>query len=123
MKQSTVRSLVLCLLLLLPFAFFSCENSEEKKLLGRWETQGKDEELGTFSMVYHFAEDGEIFIEQKQGDAIPFSIPFGTWTATKNRVTIESDGEKNDFTFSVKENELILSREGEENLIFHRIGE
>ncbi|MBE6712075.1 MAG: hypothetical protein E7580_01000 [Ruminococcaceae bacterium] len=116
-----VSCLVLALVLLLPFAFLSCSNADHKALVGRWETEGSDEELGTYSMVYHFTEEGEIFVEQKQGDDIPFSIPFGSWYAEGNRLTIKSDGTEKTFTFSVSDSKLTLSKKGEESLIFHRI--
>jgi len=122
MKRVCLQALALCFLLLLPFVILSCDRETGKtELLGRWETEMVDEELGNFSMVYHFTENGEIFIEQKQGDTIPFSIPFGTYRVEGNRVTIESDGTEDTFTFSVKEDELTLIREGEESLVFYRI--
>ena len=120
MKQVRSYAFVLICLLILPLALSSCAGNGER-LYGRWETRAVDEELGTFSMVYHFTEDGEIFIEQKQGDTIPFSIPFGTWSARGDRVTIRSDGEEKTFTFSVDKDELTLSGEGEDSLVFHRI--
>ncbi|MBQ3074489.1 MAG: hypothetical protein IJC26_00340 [Clostridia bacterium] len=121
MKQVKLRVFAFCCLLLLPLVFLSCEKGDASALLGRWETTGTDEELGNYSMVYHFTEDGEIFIEQKQGDTIPFSIPFGTWEVQGKEVTIISDGTQRTFTFSVQGSELTLSGEGEESLIFHRI--
>lgn len=120
MKQVRLRVAALFCILILPLVFFSCAGHGES-LYGRWETEAVDEELGTLSMVYHFTEDGEIFIEQKQGDTIPFSIPFGTWSARGDSVTIRSDGEEKTFTFSVDKDELTLSGEGEKSLVFHRI--
>ena len=77
MKRILYQSAVLCLclVLILPF-LFSCTRADSD-LIGRWETEIVDEELGKFSMVYHFTEEGEIFLEQKKGAEIPFSIPFG----------------------------------------------
>lgn len=121
MKRILLRALALCLLLALPFALLSCSRNEGKELYGRWETEMTDEELGTFSIVYHFTEDGEILVEQKQGDAIPFSIPFGTWVAKGNEVTIKSDGTEKTFAFSVRGSELTLSAEGEDSAVFRRI--
>ena len=121
MKKILLRTIALCLLLPLSFAFLSCNQKEGTELFGRWETKMSDEELGTFSMVYHFTEEGEIFVEQKQGDAIPFSIPFGTWSVKGEQVTIESDGTTRTFTFSVRGPELTLSGEGMEDTVFHRI--
>lgn len=121
MKRNRLRLLAFCMLLILPLCMLSCGGNEGKELLGRWETQIEDEELGKLSMVYHFTEDGEIFIEQKQGDAIPFSIPFGTWRVEGDRVTIESDGKEETFTFSVQGSKLTLSDPDEESMFFHRI--
>ena len=111
--------LLLALTMILPLA--SCGRDEGKALLGRWETELSDEELGTFSMVYRFTEKGEIFVEQKQGDTIPFSIPFGTWSVKGDRVTIESEGSSKTFSFSLHGSELTLLGEGEERTVFHRI--
>lgn len=121
MKKVLFRTAVLCLLLPIVLVLLSCSQNDGKELFGRWETEMTDEELGKFSIVYHFTEDGEIFVEQKQGDAIPFSIPFGTWSAKGDRVTIESDGTTKTFTFSVRGAELTLRGEGEESTVFHRI--
>ena len=121
MKRGAVRGVLLCLFVLLALILLACQSASAASLCGRWETELNDRELGTLSMVYHFTEDGEIFIEQKQGDTIPFSIPFGSYSVDGNRVTIESDGTEETFTFSVQGSELTLSREGEESLIFHRI--
>ncbi len=121
MKKILLRAVALCLLLPLVLTLLSCGQSGGKELFGRWETEMTDEELGKFSMVYHFTEEGEIFVEQKQGDAIPFSIPFGTWSVKGDRVTIESDGVEKTFTFSVQGSELTLRGEGEESTVFHRI--
>lgn len=121
MKRIFLQATVICLLLSLPLVLLSCNQTEGKELLGRWETEMEDEELGKFSIVYHFTEDGEIFVEQKQGDAIPFSIPFGTWFVKGNEVTIESDGTEKTFTFSVQGSELVLNGEDEESTVFQRI--
>ena len=121
MKRIVLRILLLCLLLSFPFVLLACGQTEETALLGRWETEMEDEELGRFSIVYNFTEDGEIFVEQKQGDAIPFSIPFGTWSVKGNKVTIESDGTKKTFSFSVRGSELTLLGEGDETAVFQRI--
>ncbi len=121
MKRILLCVITLCILLSLPFVFLACGKADGTELFGRWETEMVDEELGRFSIVYHFTEQGEIFIEQKQGDAIPFSIPFGTWTAKGNTVTIESDGTEETFTFSVQGTELLLSQGEKANLVFRRI--
>ena len=121
MKRIVLRMLLLCILLSLPFVLLSCAQTEGEALLGRWETEMEDEELGKFTIVYHFTEDGEIFVEQKQGDAIPFSIPFGTWSVKGSEVTIKSDGTEKTFSFSIQGSELTLSGEGEETLVFQRI--
>ncbi len=120
MKRTHWYAFALICLLLLPLVFLSCA-TPATELFGRWETEVVDEELGSLSMVYHFTEEGEIFIEQKQGDTIPFSIPFGTWVVRGNRVTICSDGEEKTFTFSVNGQQMILTGEDEKELVFHRI--
>lgn len=121
MKRIFMGALTLCLLFSLILPLASCGRDEGEALLGRWETELSDEELGTFSMVYRFTEKGEIFVEQKQGDTIPFSIPFGTWSVKGDRVTIESEGSSKTFTFSLHGSELTLLGEGEERTVFHRI--
>ncbi len=121
MKHTTLKVFALLSLLALLFPFlFSCTSSGAP-LVGRWEIEIRDEELGNFSMVYHFSEDGEIYLEQKTGDAVPFSIFFGTWSVKKDQVTIQGDGKKDVFYFSVSENTLTLSRKGEEDLIFRKV--
>ncbi|MBR5295356.1 MAG: hypothetical protein IKU24_02060 [Clostridia bacterium] len=106
--------------ILLAFLLSAC-SSVEKDLVGRWEIQIQDEELGEFSMVYHFSENGEIYLEQKNGDVVPFSIFFGTWSLEKDRLILQGDGKKDVFSFSCTEEELTLSREGEEDLVFHKV--
>ncbi len=120
MKRILYQSAVLCLclVLILPF-LFSCTRADSD-LIGRWETEIVDEELGKFSMVYHFTEEGEIFLEQKKGAEIPFSIPFGTFSVNQNKLVVQSDGKETSFTFSVSENELILSDEKKNEIVFHR---
>ena len=113
-----VCSLCLCIVLLA--LFVSCA-SHRSAVAGRWETRIEDEELGTISMVYHFTEDGEIFLEQKKDDTIPFSIPFGTFFVKGEQLTIESDGVQKVYTFSVKEGTLTLSEEGQPDLVFTQI--
>ena len=108
----------LALLLILP-VITSCTSSHE--LLGRWETVIEDEELGKVVMVYHFTEKGEIFLEQKKGDTIPFSIPFGCYSVKGSELVIESDGAKDTFTFSVSSGVLTLSRQGQKDLVFTRV--
>ena len=121
MKRIFLWAMVLCLLLFTCFSLLSCVKNEGEELFGRWETEMVDDELGKFSIVYHFTEEGEIFVEQKQGDAIPFSIPFGTWLVKGDKLTIESDGTEKTFSFSVQGSELTLSGEGEENAVFRRV--
>ena len=120
MNRARLRAAALICLLLLPLVFLSCANTGDV-LPGRWETKFENKELGSLSMVYHFTEEGEIFIQQKQGYTIPFCIPLGTWAARGDRVTISSDGGENTFTFSVNGDELTLSEEGGETMVFHRI--
>ena len=88
---------------------------------GRWEITIEDEELGEVRMVYHFTDDGKINLEQKKGDEIPFSIPFGTYFVKGEQLTIESDGVRKVYTFSVEGGELTLSEEGQKDLVFTRI--
>jgi len=117
-KRACRFALAVCCLFLCLAVFLSC--SSNRAVVGRWETQIEDEDLGKVTIVYHFTEDGEIFLEQKQGDAIPFSIPFGSFSVSGERLTIESDGSRSEYTFSVTEEELYLSSEGEE-LYFRRV--
>ena len=121
MKRSAC--LVLALLCLLPLCLLSCDQTDGKALVGRWETETTDETLGTLSIVYNFTEDGKIYVEQDQGDTIPFSIPFGDWWVEGEKLTIKSGKEENTFTFTVKKEELKLVPEEGESLVFHRIGE
>ena len=121
MKRILFRSGVLLLCLFVFCAvLFSCEK-KDPELVGRWETQIEDEDLGRFSMVYHFTEEGKIFLEQKKGAEIPFSIPFGNYQVQGNKVLIESDGEETSFTFSVSENELKLVDPEKNEVVFLRI--
>jgi hypothetical protein len=90
-------------------------------LVGRWETKIQDEKLGSVPLVYHFTENGEIKLEQKKGDTVPFSIPFGTYSVEGGTLTVSSDGESSVFTFSVSEEKLTLYREGQEPLEFSRV--
>lgn len=121
MKRFLLRSVALflcavCFIFLLP----SCAK-QEKALVGRWETQIEDEEIGKLSMVYHFTEEGEIFLEQKKGAKIPFSIPFGTYRIDGDRVTVQSDGEETSFTFSVSDRTLTLIDSDQNEVVFQRI--
>ena len=120
MKKRNAVVLVWLLLTLLIVSLVSC-SSAEKDLVGRWEIQIQDKELGEFSMVYHFSENGEVYLEQKNGDVVPFSIFFGTWSVEKEGLILQGDGKKDTFSFSLKEDTLTLSREGEEDLVFHRV--
>jgi hypothetical protein len=121
-KEEMKRSVaVLLAVMLLCSAFlFSC-SSPADRIVGRWETEISDEKLGNARMVYHFTEKGEIYLEQREGDTVPFSIPFGTWSVKGDRVTIESEGSSKTFTFSLHGSELTLLGEGEERTVFHRI--
>lgn len=109
---------VLCFLVLC--SVLSCTKANDP-LFGRWEITVEDEELGNFDLVYHFTEEGEVFLEQKDGDAIPFSIPFGTFEQKDDLLTITSDGKVSVYHFLLEEDRLILSAEGEEDLKFHRV--
>ncbi len=100
----------------------SC-SPEKERLLGRWETRIQDEELGSVDLVYHFTEDGQVRLEQKEGDTIPFSIPFGTFTLSGDRITIDSDGKTSSFTFSLSSEELVLVSEDQNEIRFHRLAE
>lgn len=108
--------LTLCCLL----SFVACA-SPNKDLVGRWEITIEDEELGSIDMVYHFTEDGLINLEQKDGDQIPFSIPFGSFSVEKETLTIFSDGETSVYAFFVTNGTLTLSAKGEEDLVFKRV--
>jgi uncharacterized protein (TIGR03066 family) len=112
-------ALLLCAVCALPF-FFSCSD-EKAVLVGRWETQIEDEEIGKFSMVYHFTEEGKIFLEQKKGAEIPFSIPFGTYQVEGDRVVVQSDGKEISFTFSVSENQMTFLDSSKNEVVFKRI--
>ena len=72
-------------------------------------------------MVYHFTEEGEIYLEQKKGDVIPFSIPFGTFRVKGEKLLMESDGVESEYTFSVSDATLTLSQEGEEDVVFRKV--
>ncbi|MBR4288884.1 MAG: hypothetical protein IKT50_05560 [Clostridia bacterium] len=119
MFRRNVRFAVLGALLIV-LSFFALSCGQEVKPVGRWQTEISDEELGSLFLVYRFTEEGEIFLEQGGGDEVPFSIPFGTYSVSGEKMTIVSDGETREYTFSVAEDELILSPEGEEDMIFTR---
>ena len=121
MREKTNRRMVLAVLVLLVAAFvFSCGTAVEKPV-GRWQTEISDEDLGTVLLVYRFTEEGEIFLEQGDTDEVPFSIPFGTYSVSGEKMTIVSDGAAKEFTFSVKEKILTLSAEGESDMVFEKI--
>ncbi len=112
--------LFLLIFALLCGVLISC-STPGKELVGRWEIDIQDEELGNFSMVYHFKEDGEIYLEQKTEDVVPFSIFFGIWSVEGEKLVIQGDGKKDTFSYSVTDTELTLSREGEETLNFRKV--
>lgn len=118
MKTKRFAAFFLCLVLLCSFS--SCA-ADGGALVGRWEISIETEELGEVLMVYHFTENGQINLEQKQGDQIPFSIPFGTFVVEGDEITVFSDGKSSVYTFSVTNETLTLSAEGEEALVFHRV--
>lgn len=120
MKQK-LRVLAVFLIFALLCGFISACASPEKALIGRWEIDIEDEELGNFSMVYHLKEDGDIYLEQKTDDVVPFSIFFGTWSLEGKKLVIQGDGKKDTFTYSVTKTDLTLSRKGEEDLCFHKV--
>lgn len=117
------RALLLILCLLTVISLIACSSGgQTAKLIGRWESRVEDSELGDFVLIYHFTEEGEICLEQKQEDKIAFSIPSGTWKVEKDdTVVLEMDGKRDTFTFSVSETQLVLSREGMQDLIFDRV--
>ena len=118
LKKAFVISLAF--LLLFSFAFTSCSDPKDQ-IGGRWETEIEDETLGNVYMVYHFTGEGSIYLEQREGDTIPFSIPFGTWVLKGDQITISSNGEENRFTFSVSRDTLVLKQSGQEDLIFKKV--
>ena len=121
MKHCLLRSIALILCAIVFLSFLSACSREQQDLVGRWETQIEDEEIGKFSMVYHFTENGEIFLEQKKGAEIPFSIPFGTYQAEGTRLTVQSDGKETFFTFTVSEGRLVLADSEKNEVVFERI--
>ncbi len=120
MKERRHILVFLLVFALLCTALVSC-SSPRKELVGRWEIDIEDEELGNFSMVYHLKEDGDIYLEQKTDDVVPFSIFFGTWSVEGEKILIQGDGKKDTFSYSVTDTELTLSREGEEDLFFRKV--
>ncbi len=119
--RSTVRacalvlSLVTCL-----FVFCSC--TVGRFPTGRWQTQISDPSLGEIDIIYRFAEDGKIYLEQKQGDEIPFSILFGSYETSGDEIRIESEGARSVYTFSVEKDILTLTPLGTgEALSFLRV--
>ncbi len=114
------RILSFCLCAVMLMLLISCASSV-KAVVGRWETEIVDEELGKVAMVYHFTDDGEIFLEQKKDDTIPFSIPFGSFSVKGQTLTIESDGAKEVYTFSVSKDRLVLEGKGDLDLVFTRV--
>ena len=118
MKRSF--AVLMAVLFLSSFSLIACSVKEDR-IVGRWETRIEDEDLGKVDMVYHFTEDGKIYLEQREGDTIPFSIPFGTWVLEGQHMTIVSNGEENRFTFSIVGDTLLLKQKGEEDLVFHKV--
>lgn len=120
MKKSAVLSALLLMFALLFVVLSSCADPA-KDLLGRWETTIEAKDLGKVKMVYHFTDKGEIFLEQKDSDTIPFSIPFGTFSVKKDQLAIVSDSVEKVFTYQVKGEKLTLSFPEEPDLIFEKI--
>ncbi|MBR3837051.1 MAG: hypothetical protein IKJ74_02805 [Clostridia bacterium] len=117
MKRRFLTALLL--LFCVGFSLVSCSAAPDP--VGRWEIVIEDEELGEVRMVYHFTSEGEINLEQKKGDEIPFSIPFGTYVTDGEHLTIFSDGKESGYTFSVTDSNLTLLQEGQEALVFNRV--
>ena len=121
MKKKVKRLLCVCCFILCLISLFACGTAADDSMVGRWETVIEDEELGSVMMVYHFKDDGTIYLEQNQQDKIPFSIPFGSYFVAGDTITIESDGVEKCFTFSVSENQLTLNSDEDGDLIFYKI--
>lgn len=121
MKKSVKLSAFLLLFALL-FVFFASCSTPGEEILGRWETTIESQEYGKVKMVFHFTEEGEIFLEQKQSDEIPFSIPFGTFcVAEKGKVLIVSDEVEKEFSYKIEGEKLTLSYPDEPDLVFEKI--
>ena len=120
MSRRNIRFAALAALVIV-FSFFVLSCGGGIKPVGRWKTEILEEELGSIYLVYRFTEEGEIFLEQGDGDEIPFSIPFGTYSVSGESMTIVSDGVEQEYTFSVEENRLTLSSEGAEDMVFTRV--
>ena len=118
MKKIRARQMVLLLVLCL-FCLFSCASS--LTVVGRWQTEVEDEELGKTLLVYHFTEDGEIFLEQKQGDQIPFSIYFGTYRTDGDTILIDDGTSTVQYDFSLEENDLSFFLDGKRQMTFDRV--
>lgn len=119
MIRNRVSVLLLITLVIFSFVLSSCGGGV--KPVGRWQTELEDEDLGKVSLVYRFTEDGEIFLEQGNADEVPFSIPFGTYSVSGSKMIIVSDGVEKEYTFSVEEEKMILSSEGDPDMIFQRV--
>lgn len=113
------RTALLLTLLLLALFCLSCTASPA--LVGRWQTEVEDEELGKILLVYHFTEENEIFLEQKNGDEIPFSIFFGTYHVQGDTIVIDDKNSTTQFTFSVDQNHLSFFLDGKRQMIFERV--
>lgn len=119
LRRKAFVAALLASALVLSLFLSSCTGGE--KPVGRWQTEILDEELGSVSLVYRFTEEGEIFLEQGDGDEVPFSIPFGIFSVSGEKMTIVSDGVTKEYTFSVTEEKLILSSDGDEDMIFAKV--
>ncbi len=111
-----------CLVALALLFLVACSPSVSP-LVGRWETEIEDETLGSMNLVYRFTDDGEVFLEQGEGDEISFSIPFGSYQIRDDQLTISSDGTESVYIFSVTDGQLKLSQSGEETLVFQRLSQ
>ncbi|MBQ4037872.1 MAG: hypothetical protein IJC84_07100 [Clostridia bacterium] len=120
MKRTSV--LVLCALMLLSLVLSSCNGLEGHPILGRWEILVENEAVGgSVPLVYHFKEDGGLYLEQREGDEITFSLHAGSFEVKGDSITLSMEDSYDTFTFSVTESRLILSRDGQEDLIFSRV--
>lgn len=119
MRNRQRRFALFLVFLLLAVSLASCSRMDE--VLGRWEIRIDDEDLGSVMIIYRFTEEGEIYLEQQQGDEIPFSLYFGSFSVDGDYLTIQAEGERQQYLFTVTDTTLILAAEGEEDLVFWRV--
>lgn len=96
------------LLFSLLFCLVSC-GKNENPLIGRWQSTDFSAEVeGKVTLVYHFTEEGRLFLEAAD-DASSFSpVLFGSYSVENDTLRIESEEQSLEYRYEILEDRLIL---------------